>query len=117
MLFMVSHPYDIHMKASLPPEVDGIIVFALILMMILSAPFAAPNALGDPSEVSLLNNTNLSVSIYDVHVYVFNKDDDYLKVSLFIDSMLKDSYDISSDSEKKFNAYPLPKKSHNFKIT
>lgn len=54
---------------------------------------------------------------YNVHVYVSNKDDDSLDVSLFIDSELKDTKSISSDAESKFDSYPLPAGSHNFKIT
>jgi hypothetical protein len=50
-------------------------------------------------------------------VYVFNNDDDTLSVSLFIDSELKDTEDVSKDKEKKFGNYELLAGSHGFKIT
>lgn len=50
-------------------------------------------------------------------VYVFNNDDDTLSVSLFIDSELKDTEDVSKDKEKKFGNYELEAGSHSFKIT
>ena len=50
-------------------------------------------------------------------VYVFNNDDDTLSVSLFIDSELKDTEDVSKDKEKKFGNYQLEAGSHRFKIS
>jgi len=50
-------------------------------------------------------------------VYVFNNDDDTLSVSLFIDSELKGTEDVSKDKEKKFGNYQLEAGSHRFKIT
>jgi hypothetical protein len=62
-------------------------------------------------------NESLNQSSYDVHVYVTNKDNERLKVSLFIDFELKDTKELSSDSELKINSYPLLKGPHLFKIT
>jgi len=50
-------------------------------------------------------------------VYVFNNDDDTLSVSLFIDSELKGTEDVSKEKEKKFGNYELEAGSHRFKIT
>lgn len=50
-------------------------------------------------------------------VYVFNNDDDTLSISLFIDSELEDTADVSKDSEEKFGNYELLAGSHNFKIS
>lgn len=50
-------------------------------------------------------------------VYVFNNDDDTLSVSLFIDSELKETEDVSKDKEKKFGNYQLEAGSHRFKIS
>ncbi|MBN1235830.1 MAG: hypothetical protein JW999_07250 [Methanotrichaceae archaeon] len=62
-------------------------------------------------------NKSTDQSVYEVHVYVTNKDNERLKVSLFIDSELRDTKEISSDSELKINSYPLTRGPHNFKIT
>jgi hypothetical protein len=53
----------------------------------------------------------------DVFVYVINRDDDRLSVSLFIDSELIDTEDISKDNELKFGSYPLTPGPHSFKIS
>ncbi len=53
---------------------------------------------------------------FDVHVYVNNLDDDRLSVSLFIDSEIKDTEDVSSKSETKFGEYALTPEDHKFKI-
>ncbi len=50
-------------------------------------------------------------------VYVFNNDDDTLRISLFIDSELLGTEDVSKDKEKKFGNYELLAGSHNFKIS
>lgn len=52
-----------------------------------------------------------------VHVYVNNKDDDRLDVSLFIDGDLIDSNELSSDSEKKYGSYDLAEGNHSFEIS
>ena len=52
-----------------------------------------------------------------MHVYITNNDNERLKVSLFIDSVLMDSKDISSKSDLKIDSYPLESGSHSFKIT
>lgn|GEM_PF-322708 len=54
--------------------------------------------------------------IVNAIVYVFNRDDDKLAVTLFIDSDLKDTDDISKDKEEKFGTYPLDVGPHKFKI-
>jgi hypothetical protein len=54
---------------------------------------------------------------FNVHVYVSNNDDDSLEASLFIDSELMDTKDISSGSEKEIGTYPLNLGPHSFKIT
>ncbi|MCX8207444.1 MAG: hypothetical protein N3G75_06390 [Methanothrix sp.] len=51
------------------------------------------------------------------HVYVFNRDDDRLRISLFIDSILIDSLEVSSESEAEFGTYYLNKGEHRFTIT
>lgn len=56
-------------------------------------------------------------STYDAHVYVSNKDNERLKVTLFIDSEMKNSKELASDSESKIDSYSLPKGPHLFKIT
>lgn len=50
-------------------------------------------------------------------VYVFNNDDDTLSISLFIDSELEGTEDVSKEKEKKFGNYELLAGSHNFKIS
>lgn len=62
-------------------------------------------------------NSALNQSTYDAHVYVSNKDNERLKVALFIDSELKDSKEIASDSESEIDSYSIPKGPHSFKIT
>jgi len=62
-------------------------------------------------------NSALNQSTYDAHVYVSNKDNERLKVTLFIDSELKDSKEIASDSESEIDSYSLLKGPHSFKIT
>lgn len=52
-----------------------------------------------------------------VHVYVFNRDDDRLRISLFIDDRLVDSKDVSSESEAEFGIYDLEKGEHRFTIS
>jgi hypothetical protein len=50
-------------------------------------------------------------------VYVFNNDDDTLSITLFIDSELEGTEDVSKEKEKKFGNYELLAGSHNFKIS
>jgi hypothetical protein len=64
---------------------------------------------------SSLDNGSLNESC-EAHVYVSNKDDDRLDVSLFVDSELVGSEDLSSDNEKKFGTYQLARGTHSFKI-
>lgn len=51
------------------------------------------------------------------HVYVFNRDDDRLRISLFIDGSLVDSKDVSSEDEVEFGTYYLDEGEHNFMMT
>ena len=51
------------------------------------------------------------------HVYVFNRDDDRLRISLFIDGSLVDSRDISSENEAEFGTYHLDEGDHSFTIS
>jgi hypothetical protein len=66
---------------------------------------------------SSLDKPDIEESTYDAHVYITNEDNERLKVSLFIDNELKESKELSSDSETKIDAYPLSKGPHIFKIT
>jgi hypothetical protein len=72
------------------------------------------------SEIGFINtssseNESLNESC-EAHVYVSNKDDDRLAVSLFIDSELEGSEDLASDDEQKFGTYQLARGAHSFKI-
>lgn len=51
------------------------------------------------------------------HVYVFNRDDDRLQISLFIDGSLVDSKKVSSENEAEFGTYYLDEGEHTFTIT
>jgi len=66
---------------------------------------------------SSLNDSAIEESIYDTHVYITNDDNERLKVSLFIDNELKESKELSADSETKIDTYQLSKGPHRFKIT
>lgn len=70
----------------------------------------------DPGEVATEPEPP-DTEIGEAVVYVFNRDDDTLSVSLFIDSQLKSTEEISRDREKKFGNYPLEAGPHTFKIT
>ncbi|HPJ30344.1 MAG TPA: hypothetical protein PLZ42_03025 [Methanothrix sp.] len=50
-------------------------------------------------------------------VYVINNDDDTLSISLFIDSELVATEEVSKDKEEKFGDYQLATGSHEFEIT
>ena len=50
-------------------------------------------------------------------VYVINNDDDTLSISLYIDSELVGTEEISKDKEKKFGDYQLEAGSHEFEIS
>jgi hypothetical protein len=107
---------------------ERITAFKFILLVLLIIPPAvlcaeADTSLGplsspesNPSNSSLTNESQ-NQSVHDVHVYVSNKDNERLKVSLFIDSDLMDTKELSSDSELKINSYPLSRGPHRFKIT
>ena len=70
----------------------------------------------DPGEVATEPEPS-GTKIGEAVVYVFNRDDDTLSVSLFIDSQLKSTEEIPRDREKKFGNYPLEAGPHTFRIT
>lgn len=95
---------------------------ALLLLMFLAlgtVGIAQNNSSNDDSLSGIsANQSNGSFSgPYNVHVYITNKDDDSQDISLFIDSELMETKQVSSDSEEKLNSYPLAKGLHSFKIT
>jgi hypothetical protein len=100
-----------------------IILLAWLIIPLVVFCAGADTSLGPQSSyqsnLSNLSSTNesLNQSAYDVHVYVTNKDNERLKISLFIDFELKDSKELASDSELKIDSYPLSKGPHLFKIT
>ena len=90
--------------------------------IIIAVTFLLSSTLVSATNSAEFNASNMSDNSsfdgpYDVHVYVTNKDDDSLDVSLFIDSELKETKSVSSDSEAKFDGYSLSKGVHRFKIT
>lgn len=90
--------------------------------IIIAVTFLLSSTLFSATNSAEFNASNVSDNSsfdgpYDVHVYVTNKDDDSLDVSLFIDSELKETKSVSSDSEAKFDGYSLSKGVHRFKIT
>jgi len=111
-----------------PVGIERITAFKFILLVLLIIPPAvlcaeAETSLGplsspesNPSNSSLTNESQ-NQSVHDVHVYVSNKDNERLKISLFIDSELMDTKELSSDSELKINSYPLSRGPHRFKVT
>jgi hypothetical protein len=117
---MCSHPIPASMHKITPIQIillAGIIIPQVVLCA------GADTSLGPQSSpesnLSDLSPTNesLNQSAYDVHVYVTNKDNERLKISLFIDFELKDTKELSSDSELKIDSYPLSRGPHLFKIT
>ncbi len=114
--------------SSVPLSIERITPIKIILLawlfisqVVLYA--GADTSLGPQSSLQS-NLSNLSYanesqnqSVYDVHVYVTNTDNERLKISLFIDFELKDSKELASDSELKIDSYPLSKGPHIFKIT
>jgi preprotein translocase subunit SecF len=113
---------------SVPLSIRRLTLFKIIILawlfvsqVVLSA--GADTSLGMQSSlqsnISNLSSPNesLNQSAYDVHVYVTNTDNERLKISLFIDFELKDSKEISSDSELKIDSYTLSTGLHIFKIT
>lgn len=129
MLFKDHLQYEKNMCPSpLPVGMERITPFKIILLIWLVIPQAVlcdeENTSFGPlsSAESILSdlspaNESLNQSAYDVHVYVSNKDNERLKVSLFIDFELKDTKELSSDSELKIDSYPLSRGPHLFKIT
>lgn len=70
----------------------------------------------EPGEVATEEEPE-GTEIGEAVVYVFNRDDDTLSVSLFIDSQLESTEDVAKDKEKKFGNYPLVAGPHTFRIT
>jgi len=112
----------------IPVRIERFDVFKFILLVLLVITQAvlcvgADTSIGQlsppqsKSSNSSQENESFDQSAYDVHVYVSNSDNERLKVSLFIDSDLKDTKEISSDAELKINSYSLPRGPHRFKIT
>jgi hypothetical protein len=127
MLFMDRRYYDGNMWSS--PNSgrrDTIAVFLHIFLIILMLIFLAHQCSGDnnttTTNLSSENNSSpgqkvLNQTVYDTHVYITNNDNERLKVSLFIDDELKDSKELSADSETKIDTYPISAGPHRFKIT
>lgn len=114
--------------SSVPESMERFVPLKIILLawfIILQAALCAggESSLGSQSSAdsnlsdSSPENDVLNQSTYDVHVYISNKDNERLKISLFIDSELKETKELSSDSESKIDSYPLSKGPHLFKIT
>ncbi len=74
-------------------------------------------ASAEAEEVEEEDDEETEPTMAEAVVYVFNNDDDTLSVSLFIDSELKGTEDVSKEKEKKFGNYELEAGSHRFKIT
>jgi hypothetical protein len=129
MLFNERYKYVMDMCPILSPANMGRTISPKIMLLtwlIISQAVLCAGEDASPGNQSSLEsnlsgsstaNTALNQSTYDVHVYVSNKDNERLKVSLFIDSELLDSKEIASDSESKIDSYSLPKGPHHFKIT
>jgi hypothetical protein len=69
------------------------------------------------TEAEEVEEEEAELTMAEAVVYVFNNDDDTLSISLFIDSELLGTEDVSKDKEKKFGNYELLAGSHSFKIT
>lgn len=98
-----------------------ILIVLLIVSVILAAGEENNSTYGNITED---NSTNLSSddsstksTEHDVHVYITNNDNERLKVSLFIDDELKESKELSTDTETKIDSYPLTPGPHRFKIS
>ncbi len=89
---------------------------AIAVIFLLSSILVSATNSAEVNASNLSNNSSFD-GPYVVHIYVTNKDDDSLEVSLFIDSELKETKSVSSDSEAKFDGYSLFKGIHRFKIT
>lgn len=109
-----------NIRVNIPPR---IMLLALLIIFCSALCAGEGSSSGGQSFVksnlsdSSPGNSALNQSTYDAHVYVSNKDNERLKVTLFIDSELKDSKEIASDSDSEIDSYSLLKGSHSFKIT
>ena len=104
---------------------NAFVVFPRMILIILVLMLLAEQCSGDNNTTtanSSENDSSLSQlvpgeTVYDTHVYITNNDNERLKVSLFIDDELKESKELSADSETKIDTYPISKGPHRFKIT
>lgn len=129
MLFKEYQQYRTDMwPSSFPERIEKNMVFTFIIaVFIFQIMLIVPTTVYCTEEVTSIEplssqadaalNLTGNQSVYDVHVYVSNKDNERLKVSLFIDFELMDTKELSSDSELKINSYPLTRGPHRFKIT
>jgi hypothetical protein len=101
-------------------------LLSLALLLLISSAMADQSGMSDANQSKEAQLTAQSVEADDlaanatvsqVHVYVYNKDDDRLDISLFIDGELIDSNEVSSDSEKKYGSYELVNGNHSFEIS
>ncbi len=92
--------------------------FALVvcLLMYSITAYSIAAALDEDSTTSSQTASNSSTE-GRAHVYVFNRDDDRLRISLFIDDTLMASKEISSEEETKFGEYSLNEGEHSFRIS
>ncbi len=88
---------------------------------VLDLPFETGDlAEGEAAEIAPETSAperNESGALAEAVVYVFNKDDDKLSVSLFIDSELKDTKDVYKEKEVKFGTYPVEEGPHKLEIS
>ena len=126
ILFMDCRYHDGNMwPSSHPGRRDTFAVFLRIFLIILVLMLLAEQCSGENNTTtanSSENDSSLSQmvpgeTVYDTHVYITNNDNERLKVSLFIDDELKESKELSADSETKIDTYPISKGPHRFKIT
>lgn len=101
--------------------VAGILLLIIIPSQICLASGIESEETNLSSDADLLNQTEGDESVAQegipVHVYITNNDNERLDVSLFIDSELMDRKEVSSESDQKFDSYPLENGKHSFKIT
>jgi len=113
---MVTPPATEGEAAALPEDSEAEVV---------SAPFekaatreeVAAETNASETAASAEEEEEAEITMAEAVVYVFNNDDDTLSISLFIDSELEDTVEVSKDTEKKFGNYPIEAGSHSFKIT
>lgn len=95
-------------------------ILIILVLMLLAEQCSGENdttTANSSENDSTLSQLVPSETVYDTHVYITNNDNERLKVSLFIDDELKESKELSADSETKIDTYPISKGPHRFKIT